>query len=95
MDKTVSNKFDVVEKYNLLYESKPFDEFVKLTAPKFPDIIIATTEKNRLAEINKLTNNEKVNKNGLKFHTHLIWDIKESVKNAKIENFISKFIYFF
>jgi hypothetical protein len=93
MDKTISNKFDKIEKYNKLFESKPNDEYVRLTAPRFPKIIIATTEKSRLKEIDRLIQNEKLNKNNLRFETELIWDVKERCKDEKIEGFRNKFIY--
>lgn len=90
MDKTVSNKFDAVDKYNKLFESKPHDEYVHLTRPKFPRIIISTTEKNRLIEINKLIDDK--NNKLTRIKANLIWDIKEVCKSEKIENFRDKFI---
>lgn len=92
MDKTITNKFDTIEKYNNLFESKPVDEYVQLTTPHFPKIIIATTEKNRLFEIIKLSQDKNINRNKLYFDVNLIWKIKERCKNEKIENFSSKFI---
>lgn len=91
MDNSITNKFDKVQKYNRLFESKPNDEYVNLTAPNFPKIIIATTDSNRLKEINRLIETE--NKNNLRFETHLIWDLKERCKGEKIESFRNKFIY--
>lgn len=92
MDRTITNEFDAVKKYNKLFESRPRDEFVELTAPRFGDIIIATTDKRRLKEIEKLINDKKVNTNNLKFKVNLIWDVMEECKNANFKDFRSKFI---
>lgn len=91
MDKTISNKFDAVEKYNKLRQNPPNDEFTRLT--KFPEIYIATTDMNRLNEIMRLINNKNINKYNLKFNIDLIWNIKEELKYEMVKNFRNKFIH--
>lgn len=95
MDKTVTNEFDKVLKYNKLYENKVYDEWA-IKCAKFPKIIITTTSKNRFNHIkDKII---KQNKYGHRYNVLLLDDLKEECisgyyRQNQINNIIPTYQY--
>lgn len=78
LDRTHSNKFDKVPKYNNLFQTDGYQGrwWVELT-DKFPPILIVTTTTNREEKI--LQHVQEENTNGLAFKVCLLSDLKKEV----------------
>lgn len=83
MDKTISNLFDKVEKYNELYNLQYHDQWTELVKGQFPKVVIATTNKSRLFNIQgKIAKQNE----GHRFKAYYVYDLKEECINGQKSN---------